>query len=509
MTGVSTIDKSSTKSVVSSQANGKRGTSKSSQHDTDDALAHDPVKLGMRLPQQVIDKTHNEESLGGGKHHVTMVVAGHVDAGKSTIVGNLLYQIGQVSQRTLHKYEKNSAVMGKASFALAWSMDETESERQHGVTIDIAEKTFETNSKVFSILDAPGHRDFIPNMISGAFIADVALLIIPASTGEYESCMGENAQTREHAILLKALGVVQIVVVVNKMDTQNWSRERFDKIQNEVEILLRELNFNVEKNVRFVPVSGLKGDNITLFDEKNTALKSWYQDDSSSQYTGLTLLQAIDSFRNPVRIYNKPLRAVISSISAEKDKGVTVRCNVLQGVLRSNRGVSLTACQGAATVKSIIDDDGNTYDHLPAGKTATVVLQDRSGRSGAEMGLREGLVICKGPPLVPLVSTFTATILTLPGLTPPVLAGSSYELYIHGQEVQCRIKALLSMKAPEVSYAKAVVIIEIVTADTTATGNASVGKVCVEPFRECRGLGRFALRAVGVTAAVGICDKVN
>jgi elongation factor 1 alpha-like protein len=613
MTGVSISSTSATKVAADSvSAKGVGIKLKTSSYrnnnddDDDDKLSYNPEKLSMKLPQPKREDLHIVQDLdalgfgneakdievkpsiwttvsasshGGGhsvlltdnaplsddewdttaaaaadsinsdKAHVTMIVSGHVDAGKSTIVGNLLYKIGQMSQRQLHKNEKESASIGKGSFALAWAMDETIAEREHGVTIDIAEKKIETNSKFITLLDSPGHRDFIPKMISGATFADMALLIVPASIGEYESSMGEKAQTREHAILLKALGVVQIIVVINKMDTigVEWSQTRFELISHEVGMLLTELQFNIDKNVRFIPTSGLNGENIISINENNTLLRSWYfrsrvdidngisnsnhicvsetaMETNNALYPGLTLFEAIDTFRNPVRHINKPLRAIVTSIESEKEKTVTCRVSVQQGRLRCGKGVSLTECSGVATIKSIIDDNGNTIDILYAGQVATVILYDRSGRSGYEMSIKEGLVLCKGPPLVPIVNKFQATILTMPGLSPPILPGSTYELYLHGQEVQCKIRTLISMTTTKnkdkiklkpkcISGGRsAVVIIEIIDTNSVytsaITGSNNLPKVCVENFYDCKGLGRFALRAIGGTAAVGICDEV-
>ena len=175
-----------------------------------------------------------------------MIVAGHVDAGKSTLVGNLLYKHGDIAQKTMHKYEKESKEIGKSSFAYAWIMDQNETEREHGVTIDVGEEEIRTATKNVTILDSPGHKDFVPNMISGCMLADVGLLVIPASIGEFESSIGTNAQTREHLTLLKAHGVNQLIFAINKMDVTNppWGKDRYDEIVHHVttHILRRFLN---------------------------------------------------------------------------------------------------------------------------------------------------------------------------------------------------------------------------------------------------------------------------
>ncbi len=455
------------------------------------------------------ESSASKGNLGSDKEdraHLTMIVAGHVDAGKSTLVGHLLYKAGQVAQRTIHKYQKESTEQGKGSFALAWVMDESAAERAHGVTIDIAERKLNTRTKIITILDSPGHRDFIPNMISGATFADAALLVIPASVGEYESCMGSRAQTREHAVLLRALGVSQIIVVVNKMDMTQpaWSQSRFETIKSEITALLVELQFRVDQNVRFVPTAGLSGENLFDVSSTNQALKTWY--------SGQSLLESIDTFRNPLRFVNRPLRAIVTAVVSQKDKTCTVRVNVQQGRMRCGRGVGLTTSHGSATIKSIVDDDGMNLQELCAGYAGTAVLQDRTGRTGAEMALSNGMILCKGPPLARLTRKFRATLLTMANIVPPIMPGSTFELYLHGEEVQCKIDQILSLAVTDPSTGvttmkarpkcipgsrSAVVIIE-----TTER------KVCIENFRDCKGLGRFALRSTGGTAAVGVCDAV-
>ncbi len=484
---------------------------------TDNApLSDDEYDEGVSAPASDVISAHagaNAEKQGGGagskgdagRCHITMVVAGHVDAGKSTLVGHLLWKTGKVQQRTVQKYQKESAQQGKGSFALAWVMDDTAAEREHGVTIDIAERQITTAGKVVTILDAPGHRDFIPNMISGATFADAALLVVPASVGEYESSMGERAQTREHAVLLKALGVVQILVVVNKMDmtSPSWSESRFESIKFTISEMLSQLQFSIEKNVRFIPVAGLSGENISDISAGNAALRSWY--------TGPTLLDSIEAFRNPVRHVNRPLRAIVSAVVSARDKKCTVRANVLQGRLRSGRGVSLTSANGAATISSIMTDDGVSISELVAGQSGTVILVDRSGRSAQEMDLTNGMVLCKGPPLAPLTWRFLANIFTMAGIETPIMPGSVFDLFVHGEELQCKVSQIVSMRVPTgeggvvtkrspkciPGSRSAVVVIETLER-----------KVCVETQKDCKGLGRFALRARGATVAVGVCEEV-
>src|SRR4051794_39639196 len=203
---------------------------------------------------------------------------GHVDHGKSTLMGRLLYDLKVVDQRSLDKLRKEAENIGKSSFALAWVMDQTSEERSRGITVDIATNHFETKRTRFTILDAPGHRDFVPNMIAGASQADFAVLVIDASTGNFES--GLKGQTKEHALLVRSMGVQRIIVAVNKMDSAEWSKDRFDEIEQQMSAFLTAAGFQ-PKNVSFIPCSGLQGDNILR--RSSEAKSSWY--------TGHTLVE--------------------------------------------------------------------------------------------------------------------------------------------------------------------------------------------------------------------------
>lgn len=276
------------------------------------------------------------------KPHITMVVVGHVDAGKSTLVGHLVHKLGQINTRTIDKYDKESRSIGKPSFAYAWVMDERQSEREHGVTIDIAERMLVTDRFSFTLLDSPGHRDFVPNMIKGAAAADVALLVVPASAGEFESALSTSAQTREHAVLLKALGVNQVIVVVNKMDSTlltAWSQERYHTIEGALRsLLVQELHFN-EASIRCVPISGLDGQNLVSISE-DCPLKAWYD--------GPSLMEAMNTFNPPHKQVDRPFRARAMQIDAEPGRGSsrnnTFTMSVLQGRIAVGRTVGVAKC---------------------------------------------------------------------------------------------------------------------------------------------------------------------
>merc|ERR1719407_290051 len=239
-----------------------------------------------------------------GKTHLSLVVCGHVDAGKSTTTGHLLFELGGISEREMEKLKEKAAQLGKSSFSFAFYLDTQKDERERGVTISCTTKEFFTDKYHYTIIDAPGHRDFIKNMISGASQADVALLMVPANKGGFETSIQKGnhkksevqGQTRQHARLLHLLGVEQIIVGVNKMDDKsvNFSEERYKEITDEVTKMLSKIGFKIKK-IPFIPMSGFKGDNFT----KRSSNMNWYKGFEvkvkKDKVKGYTLLDALNS----------------------------------------------------------------------------------------------------------------------------------------------------------------------------------------------------------------------
>lgn len=252
-------------------------------------------------------KSENNERISNSEFKPTLnlIAIGHVDAGKSTLLGHFLFLLGELSDRQIVKFEKECKNIGKPSFHFAWALDENQEERKRGVTVDIAYKQIQTEKFFINLMDAPGHRDFVPNMISGAAQADAALLIIDASPNSFESGFFLGGQTKEHAILAMALGVKEIIVVINKMEVCDWSVERYEYIEKELMNFLIIIGFNKKDNIHFVPVSGLSGINLITTPEKDK--NEWYLKES--------LLDIINNLRVPSRQYNHPERLLISDIS--------------------------------------------------------------------------------------------------------------------------------------------------------------------------------------------------
>jgi elongation factor 1 alpha-like protein len=297
------------------------------------------------------------------KDAASFVVVGHVDHGKSTLMGRLLYDLKVVDEKTLEKLRRDSKKIGKASFALAWVMDMTSDERERGITVDIATNHFETDKTRFTILDAPGHQDFVPNMIAGASQADFAVLVIDASTNNFES--GLRGQTKEHAMLVRSMGVQRLIVAINKMDTTNWSEERFNQIQREMTAFLTSANFST-KNVSFVPCAGLTGENIVT--PVGSSKAPWYK--------GPTLVQELDRAEPTKRAIQRPLRLTISEVfSSSPNNPVSVSGKIESGALQVGDKIRVLPSNETATVKTI-EADGKPCDWAVAGQIAVLNLAD-------------------------------------------------------------------------------------------------------------------------------------
>ncbi|OCT80284.1 hypothetical protein XELAEV_18027101mg [Xenopus laevis] len=301
-----------------------------------------PGKSSNKAKQKINVKEELEKRQGG-KQLLNLVVIGHVDAGKSTLMGHLLYLLGHVNKRTMHKYEQESKKAGKASFAYAWVLDETGEERQRGVTMDVGMTKFETKSKVITLMDAPGHKDFIPNMITGAAQADVAVLAVDASRGEFEAGFEAGGQTREHALLVRSLGVTQLAVAVNKMDQVNWQQERFNEVISKLRHFLKQAGFK-ESDVYYIPTSGLSGENLVKRSQISE-LVGWYK--------GPCLLEQIDSFKAPQRSIDKPFRLCVSDVFKDQGSGFCVTGKIEAGFVQTGDRLLAMPPNETCTVKGI------------------------------------------------------------------------------------------------------------------------------------------------------------
>ncbi|KAG9229204.1 P-loop containing nucleoside triphosphate hydrolase protein [Amylocarpus encephaloides] len=361
-----------------------------------DAMKLDDTPKAKSKNLDVLAEFENAKS----KNAANFVVIGHVDAGKSTLMGRLLYDMKVVDQRTIERYRKEAEKMGKSSFALAWVLDQGSEERARGVTIDIATNKFETRKTSFTILDAPGHRDFIPNMIAGASQADFAVLVIDASIGSFES--GLKGQTKEHALLVRSMGVQRIIIAVNKLDTVDWSQERFTEISTQVSAFLTAAGF-LSKNITFIPCSGLQGDNITRRSTEKSG--SWYQ--------GPTLIEELDKSEPVTRALSKPLRLTIGDIfRGGVQNPLSISGRIEAGSLQIGDALLAQPSSEKCFIKGL-EIDHETVDWAVAGQNVTVHL------SGIEeQHLKFGDVLCSPSSRIQNVTQFSTKVLAFEFLTP-------------------------------------------------------------------------------------------
>ncbi|MCD6381632.1 MAG: GTP-binding protein, partial [Candidatus Aenigmarchaeota archaeon] len=252
--------------------------------------------------------------MASNKPHLNLVTIGHVDHGKSTLVGRLLFDSGAIREDQLRKLKEEAKEKGKETFEFAFVMDRLKEERERGLTIDIMHQKFETNKYYFTIIDAPGHRDFIKNMITGTAEADGAILVVSAKEGPQE-------QTKEHIFLAKILGVEQLIVAINKMDTVNYEEKRFNEVKEEVSKLLKAVGYKPEE-ITFIPISAYNGDNVVK------------KSDKTPWYNGPTIVEALDQFKEPERPIDKPLRIPIQDVYSIRGVGTVPVGRVMTGVLK-------------------------------------------------------------------------------------------------------------------------------------------------------------------------------
>uniref|UniRef100_A0A669EWF1 HBS1-like translational GTPase n=1 Tax=Oreochromis niloticus TaxID=8128 RepID=A0A669EWF1_ORENI len=442
--------------------------------------------------RQAINIKAELEKRQGGKPLLNLVVIGHVDAGKSTLMGHLLYLLGNVNKRTMHKYEQESKKAGKASFAYAWVLDETGEERDRGVTMDVGMTKFETNSKVVTLMDAPGHKDFIPNMITGAAQADVAVLVVDASRGEFEAGFEAGGQTREHALLVRSLGVTQLAVAVNKMDQVNWQQERFQEIISKLGHFLKQAGFK-ESDVFYIPTSGLSGENLATRSSVSQ-LTSWY--------SGLSLLEQIDAFKAPQRSVDKPFRLCVSDVFKDQGSGFCVTGKIEAGHIQTGDRILAMPPNETCTVKGITLHD-EALDWAAAGDHVSLTL---TGMDIIKINM--GCVFCDPKEPIRVCTRFRARVLIF-NIEIPITQG--FPVLLHYQTVSepATIRKLISVlhkssgevlkKKPKCLSKGMNAIVEIQTQRP----------VSLELYKDYKELGRFMLRYVGSTIAAGVVTEIK
>nr|XP_050850122.1 protein HBS1 isoform X1 [Vespula vulgaris] len=474
------------KNIVSLETDSLRSQSPMSGHVTPDL---DYKTKSIEDKRDVLRIYKDKRS--NNKEQLHLVVVGHVDAGKSTLLGRLLCDLGQVPSRLIHKYQQESKKIGKQSFAYAWVLDETGEERERGITMDVGHSKFETDNKCITLLDAPGHKDFIPNMITGATQADVALLVVDATRGEFETGFDSGGQTREHALLLRSLGVSQLAVVVNKLDTVNWSKERFNEIVDKMSVFLKQAGYR--ETITFVPCSGLSGENVVM-PPKTEGLSNWY--------TGPTLVNVIDNFKCPERPVNKPFRFSVNDIYKGTGSGFCVSGHVETGMVAVGDKILVLPQNEVAVVKGLQADDVSIVNAF-AGDHISLTL---SGIDQQNVGV--GDIICNPQNPVPVTTCFQAHVVIF-SIAVPITKG--FPVIMHQQSlvqpgIITKLIAQLHKSTGDVIKKKprclpknSSAIIEIVTQTP----------VCMELYKDVKQLGRIMLRVEGTTIAAGLITKIK
>lgn len=429
--------------------------------------------------------------MSSAKPHLNVVVMGHVDHGKSTTVGHLFYLTKAIDERTIARYEQESKTLGKSTFKFAWVLDKFKEERERGLTIDLSFWKFETPKYFFTVIDAPGHRDFIKNMITGTSQADGAILFISAKTGEYESGIGPGGQTREHAFLAKTLGVNQLVVAINKMDdaTVNWSQERYEDVRNGAADLLKITGYRVE-NISFVPTSGWTGDNLA---EKSKNMP-WYK--------GPTLVQALDNFTVPAKPVDKPLRLPIQDVYTITGVGTVPVGRVETGVMKVGDQIVIMPSGVTGEVRSI----ETHHTMIPEAGPGDNIGFSVKGIARADARRGDVIGSVSDPPSV--VKEFIGQIIIIHH---PTAIATGYTPVIHAHTVT--MAATFAELIQKIDPRTGQVVEE--KPDFLKTGDGALVRfrplrpIAIEAYTSFPPLGRFAIRDMGTTVAAGVVREIT
>ncbi|KAI8087598.1 P-loop containing nucleoside triphosphate hydrolase protein [Gilbertella persicaria] len=473
----------------------------------EEEMAQDMKAMGLTNPKPAeplakipaskrVNVAEEFQKRSGEKPKLNLVVIGHVDAGKSTLMGHFLYDLGQVNERTMRKFERDSQKIGKGSFAFAWVLDETGEERDRGITMDIATNYFETEHRAFTLLDAPGHRDFIPNMISGTAQADAAILVVDASTNAFESGFDAGGQTKEHAVLARSLGVQQLIVAINKLDTTEWSQARYQEIESKLGVYLSQVGFKKSK-MTFIPVSGLTGENLVK-KSKEPALTSWYKD-------GPTLMEQIDKFDAPTRLLDRPLRMRVTDFfkgGIGSSGGVSVAGNIESGHVQVGEQVMIVPGNEVGYVKTMqVNEEPSTWAAAGDSVLMTLVNLDI-------LNLSNGCVLCSGSNPVPVTTTFEAQIVVF-DIRIPITPG--YPIVLHHGSLDepasiLKLVEILDKSTGEVIKKNPRVLTKGMTAKVQV--KLSQRPIPLETFKDNKQLGRIMLRKDGETVAAGVVNEI-
>jgi len=419
------------------------------------------------------------------KPHINLVFIGHVDHGKSTLVGRLLYDSGNLPESELRKLRELAKELGKSGFEFAFVMDQLKEERQRGVTIDLSHQKFVTPKYEFTIIDAPGHRDFIKNMITGTSQADAAVLVVAATDGVME-------QTKEHLFLCKTLGVKQLMVAVNKMDAVKYDKARFEKVKSDMENLLRKVGFKPE-NIPFLATSGWEGDNVA----KKSANMSWY--------TGKTLVEQMDLLQLPEKPTNLPLRLPIQDVYNITGIGVVPVGRVETGILKVNDKVIIVPGREGKGVEGEVKTIEMHHEQIQQAEPGDNIGFSVRGIGKKDIARGDVLGHTANPPTI--AKEFIAQIVVLNH--PTVLtAGYTPVFHIHTAQVACQFAELIEQIDPASG--------QVIKQKPDMLKNGDAAKVRIIPTKpiviekksDIPHMSSFAVRDAGNTVAAGVCIDV-
>ncbi|KAF7295879.1 hypothetical protein HMN09_01131500 [Mycena chlorophos] len=438
--------------------------------------------------------------MGKEKTHLSVVVIGHVDSGKSTTTGHLIYKCGGIDKRTIEKFEKEAADIGKGSFKYAWVLDKLKAERERGITIDIALWKFETPKFMVTVRPIP---TLSFNMITGTSQADCALLIITASAGDFETSISEDGQTREHALLAFTLGVRQLIVAVNKMDTVKWSEDRFNEIVSATSNYLKKVGYK-PKAIAFVPISGWHGDNMLEESTNMPWFTGWVKETKAGGVVkGKTLLEALDAIEPPSRPVDKPLRLPLQDVYKIGGIGTVPVGRVETGFIKAGMVVAFAPSGVTAEVRTVemhheLLEQGNPGNNVGFHVKYVSIKDVRRGHVASDW---------KNDPAKEAAS-FTAQVIVLnhPG---QIAAGYTPVLDCHTAHIACKFAELLEKVDRRTNKAVEASPKSIKTGDSCIVKLVPSKAMCVESYNEYPPLGRFAVRDMRQTVAVGIIKSVE
>lgn len=490
-------------SADSSTASSKPSTPKPVQNSAPKTSSNTAPSKAPLVPSNIAKELSKEEDLEiddeealefmneMSKEHINVIFLGHVDAGKSTMGGNILFLTGMVDKRTMEKYEREAKEAGRESWYLSWALDLNSEERAKGKTVECGRAYFETEARRYTVLDAPGHKNYVPSMLGGASQADVGVLVISARKGEFETGFERGGQTREHAVLAKTSGVNKLFIAINKMDdpTVNWDKERYDEIIDKLTPFLKGTGYNPKTDLVFLPVSGYTGAN----------LKDRLTPDVCNYYNGPSLLELLDTMKTVERKNNAPLMMPI--LEKFKDMGTVVMGKIESGHVKKGQSIMVMPNSRKVEISGIWSEE-EEVESAGCGNNVRIRLNGID-----EKDIMPGFVLCGVKKPVKASRVFQAQLVILETKN-IICAGYGAVLHLHSITEEVSLTKLLhlidkktgrkSKRPPPFIKKGQKVIVELET----------TGVVCMEPFSDYPQLGRFTLRDEGKTVAIGKITKV-